>query len=331
MNYLVSKYINLLSSQLSHFKRKSQNLYNFRCPYCMDSKRNKRKARGYVYEREGEAFFICHNCSSSRTFDNFLKDQDYRLFCEYIKEKLYSKEEEPELNIKMISPIFKKTLDLDSIESLPESNHGKKYLKDRKIPEKFFSDIYFTYDFKNFVNNMIPNKLEEKYPSGEHRIVIPFYSDIKELIGFTGRTIGKTKMLRYMNFMLDDNKPKLFGMERWDKTKKTYIVEGPLDSLFLPNCLATMGNDMVSALKDFPKDNLIILYDNEPRSPEIKHKIEKAINAGYQVCFWPENIHQKDINDLILSGYDIESIMKMIDSPLKNLTAKLKLFLWSKV
>lgn len=335
MDYLTSKYINLLSSQLSYFKRKTANLYNFRCPYCNDSKRNKRKTRGYVYEKEGNCFFICHNCSVSKSFDNFLKEQDYRIFCEYIKEKIYPTEKEEEIEIKMKAPIFNKNIGLPSIKSLYDNHPAKYYLYQRKIPEEFLDEIYWCKDFKYYVNGLIPEKFppETLKVHEEGRILLPFYTPDKKLFGFSGRSIDSKTNLRYINIILDESQPKLFGMERWNKNERTFVVEGPLDSLFLPNCLATMGNDMVAALRDLEeyKNNFIIFYDNEPRSPEINHKIKKAIDAGYQVCFWPSDIIQKDINDLVLSGYDIDSIMKILDNPLKNFNANLKLFSWSKI
>ena len=57
MTYVDLKYINILSGRLSLFKRKSNNLFNFRCPFCGDSQRNKLKARGYVYAKENKYSF----------------------------------------------------------------------------------------------------------------------------------------------------------------------------------------------------------------------------------------------------------------------------------
>ena len=61
--WIDQKYINILSGRLDRFSHKSGNLYNFRCPFCGDSQKNKYKARGYVYEKKGGLFFKCHNCS----------------------------------------------------------------------------------------------------------------------------------------------------------------------------------------------------------------------------------------------------------------------------
>ena len=61
MLYTEIKYLNLISTQLPLFKRKKDNLWNFRCPICGDSERNKTKARGYVFEVKGKLVYKCHN------------------------------------------------------------------------------------------------------------------------------------------------------------------------------------------------------------------------------------------------------------------------------
>ena len=38
-----------VSAKLELFKRQKKGLFNFRCPYCGDSKTKKNKARGYLY------------------------------------------------------------------------------------------------------------------------------------------------------------------------------------------------------------------------------------------------------------------------------------------
>ena len=55
-------YIINLSGQLDRFKKKGDYTFNCRCPICGDSKKNKYKARGYVYEKKEALFFKCHNC-----------------------------------------------------------------------------------------------------------------------------------------------------------------------------------------------------------------------------------------------------------------------------
>jgi hypothetical protein len=131
--------------------------------------------------------------------------------------------------------------------------------------------------------------------------------------------------------MIDDSKPKLFGMESIDKTKRVYVVEGPIDSLFLSNCAAMAGSDADLTPLGDPR-NVTVVYDNEPRNKEIVKKMHRAIDQGYRVCFWPEHIEQKDVNDMVnRAGLNGASIQAIIDqNTLSGLSAKMRLSTWSR-
>ena len=131
---------------------------------------------------------------------------------------------------------------------------------------------------------------------------------------------------------LDESIPKLYGLDTINNNKNIYVLEGPIDSMFIPNSIATAGGDLVSAVKNFDKDRLIIIYDNEPRSKETVKKIEKAVFNGYKVVVWPENIQHKDINDMILAGLSSDFIEHIIkNNTYRDLSAKLALQKWSKI
>ena len=86
MIYVDTKYISLVSGRLEKFSKKNENLFNFRCPYCGDSQKNRNRARGYFYRHKGSFIYKCHNCGVGRTLSNFLKDQDPDLYGEYVME-----------------------------------------------------------------------------------------------------------------------------------------------------------------------------------------------------------------------------------------------------
>jgi transcription elongation factor Elf1 len=330
MDGLTYKYIMLLSGRLENFAKKGNNLYNFRCTLCGDSKRNPKKSRAYIYEKNGEIWFHCHKCGFSTHFEQFLKLHDNSLYSEYLRDKFSSDKDE------RIIPIVKKEeikfenniLDeLFSVERLPSFDPLKKYIISRQIPEKFYNILFKCVEFKSFTNKVLPGKFSEKSMQfEEERLLIPFFTEQKKVFGFSGRSLYSSNHLRYININLDDSVPKLYGMERWDKNEKTYVVEGPLDSLFLPNALATSGNKMPSALRNFPKEIFTIVYDNEKRSPTTRQKIKEAIEENYKVCVWPSYIEQKDINDMIKCGISTENILKIInENTFEGLQAKAKL------
>jgi hypothetical protein len=69
-------------------------------------------------------------------------------------------------------------------------------------------------------------------------------------------------------------------------------------------------------------DDPVWIYDNEPRNREIVNRISKTIDAGDSVVIWPDTIDEKDINDMILSGLDVQSVIEL--NTYSGLEAKLK-------
>lgn len=330
------KYTNLLSVRLDRFKVKSNRPYkvNFRCPICGDSEVSKIKARGWILEKDNKAVFYCFNCSAGMSFRKFLKHIDVGLYNDYIvdmKLDLVSNKKEVLSPIDTIVhkvPIFKKSnsplLKIKKISQLDADHPAKKYIENRHIPHAKHYKLYYAPKFNAWVNTILPNKLDAKFD--EPRLVIPFIDSSGNLLGFTGRSFKKTG-LRYLTIMLDENAPKLFGLDTIDFNKRYYIVEGPIDSLFLDNSLAMAGADGNSdGLANL--NNAVFVYDNEPRNKDICASMEKILDNGYKICIWPDNLVDKDINDMILSGLNPQSI---IDSnTYSGLAGKLQLSYWRK-
>ena len=323
MDLIDSKYIGLVSSRLHKFKRIKANLYNFRCAICGDSQKHKNKARGYLYPIKTNTNFKCHNCGASLSFNSFLKQIDPVLHKQYTMEKF--KEgftgknfvvEEPKLEFK--KPIFKKRLDLPKAS---EVLFAKEYLERRKIDPTQF---YFAKRFKEWVNTQ--KQTFDTIHRDESRIIIPMYDTERNLIGFQGRSLGPNSV-KYITVMLNEEAPKVYGMDRIDTTKSVYVVEGPFDSTFVKNSIALCGSD---GDFEFIKDNdCIYTYDNEPRNKEIVGRIERCIQNNKRVVIWPREVNQKDINDMVLAGHDIMSILKL--NTYSGLEAKVKFNNWKKV
>ena len=105
--YIEQKYLNLISSQLSRFKKTNDFLWNFRCPYCGDSQKSQSKARGFVFRKESNLIYKCHNCGVGKSFANLLKFVDSKIWNDYIFEK-YKKSDEPMDIGKFSQPNFMK-------------------------------------------------------------------------------------------------------------------------------------------------------------------------------------------------------------------------------
>ena len=323
MDLIDSKYIGLVSSRLHKFKRVKANLYNFRCPICGDSQKHKNKARGYLYPIKTNTNFKCHNCGASLSFNSFLKQIDPVLHKQYTMEKF--KEgftgknfvvEEPKFEFK--KPIFKKRLDLPKAS---EVLFAKEYLERRKIDPTQF---YFAKRFKEWVNTQ--KQTFDTIHRDESRIIIPMYDTERNLIGFQGRSLVPNSV-KYITVMLQEEAPKVYGMDRIDTTKSVYVVEGPFDSTFIKNSIALCGSDGdLEYLKDC---DYIYAYDNEPRNKEIVSRIERCIRDNKRVGIWPRGIGEKDINDMVLAGHDI---MPMLESnTYSGLEAQVQFNIWKKI
>jgi GTPase SAR1 family protein len=332
MDLVDSKYIGLVSSRLQKFKRVKSDLYNFRCPICGDSQRNKNKARGYIYAVKNNTNFKCHNCGASLSFNNFLKELDSTLHKQYTLEKFKEGHtgknfvvEEPKFNFQKPDFFTKrensknlKKLDLPKASEVPVA---REYLEKRKLnPEKF----YFANKFKEWTNTQ--KVTFDTIGRDESRIIIPMYDRDNNLIGFQGRALGPNSV-KYITVMLDEEAPKIYGLNEINEQLPIYVVEGPFDSTFVNNSVALCGSD--GDVRCFEGNSIIFVYDNEPRNREIVNRISKCISRGEKVVIWPSGIVEKDINDMVLSGLNIMDVLK--SNTYSGLEAKIKFNNWKKI
>ena len=322
MDHIDSKFIGLVSSRLEKFKRVKSNLYNFRCPICGDSKKNKSKTRGYLYAVKANTNFKCHNCGASMSLNNFLKEVDPAIHKQYVLEKFKSGHtgrnfviDEPDF--KFDAPKFKKKINLPKASENPNSAG---YLTARRLDPAQF---YYAEKFKKFVNTLKPTFDDTRYD--EERIIIPLYYE-KKLIGFQGRSVGPNPV-KYITVMLDDDAPKIYGLDNIRKDAPVYVTEGPFDSTFVRNSIAMCGAD--ANVDRWGISNPVWIYDNEPRNIEIVRRIGNTIDSGDSVVIWPNSIDDKDINDMVMSGLDVQSVIE--SNTYSGLEAKLKFNTWKKI
>ena len=328
MSYLDTKYINLASASLQKYKKVKNGLWTFRCPYCGDSKKNKNKTRGYIFSAKGDHVFKCHNCGVTRSFSNFLKDNFSMLYDEYVmeryKEGTFNRNvPKPDLTQFITKPIFaKKTIDLEDLSSLNNFHVAKKYILDRGIPENKLDRLFYCPNFKEWTNTQ--KHTFSDTTNDEERIIIPLNDTDGNLIGFQGRSLSPNAKMRYITVMLNEDAPKLYGLDHINKNETIYIVEGPLDSFFLENAVAMCGSDV--DIRSFGWSDYIWVYDNEPRSRQITDKISKSIDRGDKVVIWSSSIKEKDLNDMHNSGINVKSVIE--SNVYHGLEAKLQLSNW---
>lgn len=331
--YLDVKYLKIVSCRIDGFTQKKSDLYNLRCPFCGDSQKKKSKKRGFLYKKSNDMFYRCFNCEVSTTFYKFLEYLDPNLAKEYQLERFaegnnkHENYKKPVLKFK--KPVFKKTvgINLPSISSLPESHYAKKYVLERRIPKGAHKDLYFAEDFKKFVSEIKPD-YDKKLVDNDDRLVIPFRTENGDLFAFQGRALSKNP-LRYITVKLNEEL-KLFGLDKISKKETIYVLEGPIDSLFLKNAVATADSNLM--ISDFlGKENLVLVYDNEPRNTNIVKQIQKAIDNDFRVCLFPDYFRYKDINEAVMNGISKPEVQRIIDNnTFEGLRAKMEFVNWKK-
>ena len=342
--YIDAKYIRLLSSRLRNFKQKNTNVWNFSCPFCGDSQKNKLKARGYVYAKGNDLFFKCYNCSVGTNANNLIKHVDPALHNEYVLEKYktgesntYIRKSNTSIDIK--PPRFEKLKKqsvfdhAEWVSQLPSGHFCLTYVENRLLPKNFYDKLLFTSKYKQFLDALIPNHGKDKL-ADDARLVIPFYDENNELIAVSGRALESSEeKLRYVTMRTKESEDKLiYGLDRINFEKAVYIVEGQFDSMFLDNCVASCDSNLSLTAKNISAKNKILVFDNEPRNKEICKLIEKAIKSDHNVVIWPDHVEGKDINEMILNGISNSEIQEIIDSnTYYGLQAIAKFTFWKKL
>lgn len=315
-------YINRLAIRLDRFKWKDDKVAICRCPLCGDSQKNKSKMRGYfLIGEKGYYYFMCHNCHASMSLSNLLKELDYSLYKEYamenFKQGTNKKQIKPDIS-KFKKPVFKKEEPepesllekmMPRCDKLPRDNIAVKYLISRKIPKNTWKLFYYLDDFTQVEN--ISKSYKDKLRK-EPRLIIPFYDRRGKLTAIQGRALDDNPM-RYVTLKIDEDAPLVFGMDRLDMSKPIYVVEGPIDSVFIPNCLAIAGSDMKKVAHLFKKSQVILIPDKQPRNKEILKLIESFRKQGFQVCLLPDWMHGKDINEFVNNGMSPKRIFSIIN------------------
>jgi hypothetical protein len=338
-SYIDTKFVNLLSTRLPKFKRKSEYLFNFRCPHCGDSQKSSTKARGFVYRKKNDMFFKCHNCGVGQSLGNFIKFMDPNLHKEYIFERFKDGKDvtvKSELDFTPSKVLKKKTPNdvalgrLQKFSDIGSTHPAKKFVFDRLIPKVHWDKLYFCPKFYEFTNEIIPNKfpsLKEDHP----RVIIPFFDRAGKFFAYQGRAFGK-ELPKYITIKFDDTKQKIYGLDRIDLNKPVMITEGPIDSLFLDNALALAGADADINIINIQHQQCTMIFDNEPRNEQIVNRMIKAVDKNLNLVVWPKSLETKDINDMVIQGKTAAQIQTLIsNSTYSGLTALQQINNWKRI
>lgn len=355
MDYIDLKYLRLSSVYLTKFKQVGEDLYNFRCPICGDSVKDKSKTRGYVFVKGDKALYHCHNCGSPdvRSLHKLIEYLSPSLFKEYKYEKFGSKFREnvveeleetkeddlfidKELmkvdNLKMKRLASEKILrDCVAMPLLDNDHPAIEYLREkRRLPKEDIDKLYYLSDI-NLLTKKIDKYKDKDYPKYD-AILIPFI-DFEGVINCIQlRILNPKSNMRYLTLYLNEDQSKaIYGLNYVDEHRTVYCLEGPINSLFLDNAIAFAGSTQTNKI-NYIKDKItdfVIIYDPDYKTnPHVLKALEKSINDGYKVVLYDDKFNSDDdINDIVIKyNWTKEQLMEYIDSrTFSGLRAKLEL------
>ena len=341
--YIDIKYLNAIAHRLENFKKKSQDLFNCRCPICGDSQRNKKRARGYFYRGKQDLYYKCHKCGASQHFGTFLKNFDPNQYSQYVVERYAdgghgraNAHKNVEEVLKFEEPKFTKKPEpklidsiMDRLDTLPDDHEVIKYVTDRRIPRDAFTRLYYISNVKDVIQ--LNDKYKNSIITSEPRLAIPFLDGNGKLLVVSLRGI-RGESLRYINIKVDEDAPSIFGLDKVDPTQEVFVVEGPLDSLFLHNSIACAGTSF-GKIDQLPiaKDKITIIFDNQPKNRDVGKLMNKYIDQGYRIVIWPD-VPGKDINEMVENGMTTDEIQDIINhNKFIGLAAKAKYAMWRKI
>lgn len=342
--FIDRKHTLLISSRLRNFKATNTDLFNFSCPLCGDSRKDKLKARGYIYARADKYHYKCHNCNAAMPFGKFLREFDPEQYKAYLLETFgepaLHKHAAREKQTNRPDPVIVRvnmrkllrTVRLPTIAELPVSSPAQQYIARRRIPVSAWRDIYYAEDFKAFCDETIPDH-GKNLREDEPRIVLPYRDRAGNLTGFAGRDCAPDSSMRYITMKITDD-AKFFNLDRVDFSRTVYVFEGQFDSLFARNAVASGDSNLARAAQFLQQyadqSRIVIVFDNEPRNDTIALLLRRAINHGFPVVMFPKNIAGKDLNQMVIDNeVDPDRIEEFLEeNTYRGLEAQLRYAEW---
>ncbi len=355
------KQYNLIKTLSIHGLRETSN-GKFECK-CINencgnhSLNDKRRKAGFFWSPEKNQYiYHCFKCGVAMSFSRFLKkyfyDEYMTMFLSKYNDDTNSKQDQQKLSfIKIPDDEVKQLIDhlFESGDLIPLSKckdiDVASYISDRKIPESKHHNFFVAHNFYN-INQQIKQLInpDREFTCSERedkRVVWMFRDRTDNIIAMQGRRIDKGEP-RYMisRFNNEDISNRLIGgLENINIDETVYVVEGYIDSLFLPNCVSLNGLHLPTIqylIDEIKVKDLVVVFDNEPANDQIKKNLSEladmSINYPFiRVCLLPSEMRKqgKDINDYIKHGYTSEQLLQIINNNSYNQsTLKVRSVFW---
>jgi len=358
MDFVDRSFIARAASRLERFRERGDD-YNFRCPFCGDSKKSEDKARAWLLwnSQERRYRYSCYNCSipgvglkelllklspplheeyvaakfkSART-RSLEDDRDTRaavtakpVFAKKTGERLPSPVDTPvDSNSPAVVASRRPFTQFPGVVSVWESEWALEYLASRRIPIQALDDMYVA-DPLTELSGRIEAYAHLKFQRMKG-IVFPYYGPDGSVAYMQTRTTSED--LRYMTFEVGGG-GKLWGRHHIKTDKRAFMFEGVLDAVMIENGLASGGVDLIRAAKivrdEYPDTPLALVYDSDWHTNEqVYWQVARAVDSGFDVVF--ANGPGKDVNEMVKTGgWSCEQVQAMLDGNIKSgLSAKL--------
>jgi hypothetical protein len=295
---ILEKYLRIIfNTYFSNVKQTSIG-YNFKCNVCGDSKKSKRKTRGWILKDRIPWLFYCHNCGASFPTTKWIKQYYPDIYRDFLKEVLCQNNIQNTFQLPQLLSIRKKAKVSNSVtqnEFVPilKGNDflffkAKQLCEHRRIPEIVWKKWYVAIDgtYKN-------------------RLIIPFYDNENKIYYFQARTLFGFSDNKYIN-MLENREEAIYNFYHVDKSKPIIATEGIIDSLFIENSIALLGTKWPQEVHEKIKDlNIYYLLDCDQPG---KDKSLELLYKGFNVFLWKKFVkdyylpkrEKWDINDICL-------------------------------
>ena len=292
---------------------------NFRCNVCGDSQDKKHVKRGFLLFNHGknnERYWVykcqrptCQACEKAWGAERWLKFTDPFLFNCYENELKQCNRDDGHADA-----IRDKIEKMRALKELEFVNDAIKKLEQEKKDIKFFKPILKgeTDLFKDAIVYCEKRKLpyerwkEFFVATGgkyQNRLIIPFFDDENKIHYWQGRHLYGHEP-KYLNRTVDKSEA-IYNFHHINKTQPVVVLEGPFDSMFVENAIATLGLSLAEKMQDqIDKLDAYYLFDNDEAG---NVKARKFLKAGKFVFLWKDFLKEmkltkdvKDINDAIL-------------------------------
>lgn len=326
-------FITSISHKLDMFKWRSDRRATCRCPLCGDSKKFTNKCRGEFFVMKGKFLFKCHNCGRCLNVQGFLKQFDQTAYNAYVFHIFRDKTVYKITPDHTLKAEIHDDIPMDEIpremgiccSELPATHKAVEYLKSRKIKEEDFEKFYHCNNFSKLMNYFAKDS-----KMAEERLIIPFFTNGK-LVGVQGRSYEKDAQIRYISLKRKNDMKMIFNYDNLDFSSRIFVLEGPFDSLFVPNGCAVAGLSNFFFLPDeFVKTERVFILDNQPRNKDVCKVLNSLIESHESVVIWPEEITEKDVNDMVLA-HGHEYVMDVIEHNIySGMNANIKFAKWKR-